>query len=83
MNKDRSFTTASVDDQMPNRPVEHDAISCDYSYDSHDHSTANHNHDNSVHVTHTHSIANRIAEAEQECIRRNVRWTPLRSDVTA
>jgi Fur family zinc uptake transcriptional regulator len=81
MNKDRSFTTVSVDDQMPNRPVEHDAISCGYSYDSHDHSTANHNHDNSVHVTHTHSIANRIAEAEQECIRRNVRWTPLRSDV--
>ena len=73
MNKDISLT--------PLQTATHDAASCGYTHHSHDHSIAQHSHDNSVHDTHTHSIARRIADAEQECQRRGVRWTALRSDV--
>ena len=73
MNKDISFT--------PLQTATHDAASCGYTHHSHDHSITQHSHDNSVHDTHTHSIARRIADAEQECQRRGVRWTALRSDV--
>jgi Fur family zinc uptake transcriptional regulator len=73
MNKDISFT--------PIQNSTHDAASCGYTHHSHDHSIPQHSHDNSVHDTHTHSIARRITDAEQECLRRGVRWTALRSDV--
>ena len=73
MNKDISFA--------PLQTTTHDAASCGYTHHCHDHSITNHSHDNSVHDTHTHSIARRIADAEQECQRRGVRWTALRSDV--
>ncbi len=73
MNKDISFT--------PLQTSTHDAASCGYTHHSHDHTIVHHSHDNSVHDTHTHSITRRIAEAEQECQRRGVRWTALRSDV--
>lgn len=73
MNKDISFT--------PIQTANHDAASCGYTHHNHDHNISNHSHDNSVHDTHTHSIARRIADAEQECQRRGVRWTALRSDV--
>jgi Fur family zinc uptake transcriptional regulator len=77
MNKDISFTSAP----LANQTSTHDLISCEYTHHNHDHSIVQHNHDNSVHDTHTHSIARRIVEAEQECQRRGVRWTVLRSDV--
>lgn len=73
MNKDISFA--------PLQTTTHDAAPCGYTHHCHDHSIAHHSHDNSVHDTHTHSIARRIADAEQECQRRGVRWTALRSDV--
>ena len=59
----------------------HDVVSCGYAYHNHDHTIKNHNHNNSLHDTHTHSISARIADAEQECQIRGVRWTPLRSEV--
>ncbi len=52
-----------------------------YGHHQHDHSIKHHSHDHSLHDTHTHSIATRLTDAEAECARRGVRWTPLRSDV--
>lgn len=73
MNKDKVMT--------PIHTTMHDASQCGYTHHQHDHSIASHSHENCVHDTHTHSITKRIADAEQECQRRGVRWTALRSDV--
>jgi Fur family zinc uptake transcriptional regulator len=79
MNKD--ISPAPIADQISNPTAAHEALSCGYTHHHHDHSMTHHSHENSVHDTHTHSIVSRIADAEQACQRRGVRWTTLRSDV--
>ncbi len=75
--KDIPLPWAHIEDQI----ADHDAASCEYTHHQHDHNISSHSHENCVHDTHTHSIAQRIRDAEVECHRRGVRWTVLRSDV--